>query len=151
MQLMSYADKLCDEVDDEQSFVHFFNELLEYSRNYTSQHSDRNKMLIQKVKAYVEEHYAEEITLDDMADMIGYSTYYFMKLIKEYLGMSFGDFLTSVRMNNAKKLLLSTNMSISEVGYSVGYNDANYFARVFKRQEKITPSEYKKQLQNTSK
>ena len=149
--LMSYADKLCDEVDDEQSFCHFFNELLEYSRNYTSQHSDRNKMLIQKVKAYVEEHYAEEITLDDMADMIGYSTYYFMKLIKEYLGMSFGDFLTSVRMNNAKKLLLSTNMSISEVGYSVGYNDANYFARVFKRQEKITPSEYKKQLQNTSK
>ena len=149
--LMSYADKLCDEVDDEQSFCHFFNELLEYSRNYTSQHSDKNKMLIQKVKAYVEEHYAEEITLDDMADMIGYSTYYFMKLIKEYLGMSFGDFLTSVRMNNAKKLLLSTNMSISEVGYSVGYNDANYFARVFKRQEKITPSEYKKQLQNTSK
>lgn len=62
-----------------------------------------------------------------------------------------GIFLTSVRMNNAKKLLLSTNMSISEVGYSVGYNDANYFARVFKRQEKITPSEYKKQLQNTSK
>ena len=54
-------------------------------------------------------------------------------------------------MNNAKKLLLSTNMSISEVGYSVGYNDANYFARVFKRQEKITPSEYKKQLQNNSK
>ncbi len=143
--LMNYADKLCDEIDDEKRFCEFFTQLFEYAKDYTQQHSDRNKLLIQKVKAYVEEHYAEELTLDDMADMIGYSTYYFMKLIKEYLGMSFGDFLTSVRMNNAKKLLLSTNMSISEVGYSVGYNDANYFARVFKRQEKVTPSEYKRQ------
>lgn len=143
--LMNYADKLSDEIDDEKSFCEFFTQLFEYAKDYTQQHSDRNKLLIQKVKAYVEEHYAEELTLDDMADMIGYSTYYFMKLIKEYMGMSFGDFLTSVRMNNAKKLLISTNMSISEVGYSVGYNDANYFARVFKRQEKVTPSEYKRQ------
>ncbi len=143
--LMNYADKLSDEIDDEKSFCEFFTHLFEYAKDYTQQHSDRNKLLIQKVKAYVEEHYAEELTLDDMADMIGYSTYYFMKLIKEYMGMSFGDFLTSVRMNNAKKLLVSTNMSISEVGYSVGYNDANYFARVFKRQEKVTPSEYKRQ------
>ena len=131
-------------IKDRLAFDNIFLNILGYAEDYVKEHSDKNKLLIDKVCNYVNNHFNETVTVDDMANMIGYSTYYFMKLFKEYLGMSFVDYITNIRMEKAKHLLLTTDMTVSEICFYVGYNDPNYFTRIFKKIETLTPREYKK-------
>ncbi len=75
--------------------------------------------------------------------MIGFSSFYFTKLMKEYMSMSYIDYITSLRVEKAKRLLEETEMTVKDVGVAVGYENANYFTRVFKRVVGISPKQYK--------
>lgn len=92
---------------------------------------------------WVCQHYAEDITLEDAAENMGMSTFYFSRQVKAMMGKTFWEFLTSYRIEKAKKRLLSTKLSVSDIGRSVGYPDSNYFTKVFKRATGSTPSAYR--------
>ena len=97
-----------------------------------------------KSLAYIDSHYMNPLTLDDIARQAGLSRYYFSRMFKRETGHSFKDYLNITRMEAAKKLLGLPDMNISQACYSVGFNDVSYFARIFKRYEGISPSDYRR-------
>ncbi|WP_409304768.1 response regulator [Peribacillus sp. SCS-155] len=104
------------------------------------------KGLLQKAKEYLEIHYAEPLTLEQVAEHIELSPYYFSKLFKERFGMTFIDYLTDIRIAHAKQEMSDLAKSLKEICYSIGYKDPNYFSRVFKKHTGLSPSEYRKAL-----
>lgn len=97
-----------------------------------------------EVKMYLEEHYMEKISLDVLAEQFFINKYYLSKLFKESYGMTINAYILSVRITRAKQLLRFSDRTIDEIGEKVGIADGNYFARVFKKIEGVTPSEYRK-------
>jgi two-component system, response regulator YesN len=97
-----------------------------------------------KAKEYIDEHFAEAITLEEAAEHVGLSPYYFSKLFKDRFGITFIDYITEIRIKRAKELMENPDVSVKEVCYTVGYKDPNYFSRVFKKYTGLTPSEYRK-------
>ena len=95
-------------------------------------------------KQFMEKQYMDNISLEQVASIAGFSPNYFSSQFKQETGMGFQDYLTMLRINRAKELLRSTNLSISEVCYQVGYQDIRTFNRVFKRVAALRPGEFKK-------
>ena len=100
-------------------------------------------MVAKEAMKYIHDHYAEDISLQDVADVMGYSDVYFCKLFKQNFGKSFIVYLNEYRIEKAKQLLENPLINIKDICYKSGYRDANYFTRVFKRQTGKTPSEYR--------
>ncbi|MFC4619344.1 response regulator [Camelliibacillus cellulosilyticus] len=98
---------------------------------------------IHKAEVYIKDHFHLPLTLEEVARHIGLSPYYFSKLFKEKVGMTFVDYLTKIRMNQAKMLIASTDRSLKEICFEVGYKDPNYFSRVFKKWVKVSPKKYR--------
>lgn len=96
-----------------------------------------------ELTVYIREHYTEDTSLEAVAESMGMSPFYFSRQIKATTGMTFLEYLTSYRIEKAKKRLDSTELSVAEVGRAVGYSDANYFAKVFKRATGYTPTTYR--------
>lgn len=99
-----------------------------------------------QVKAYVEEHYAENITLESMAAMLYMNPYYFSSFFKKHTGQNFKHYLTEVRLNHARRLLLQSSLMIYEIAEQVGYNNARHFSDMFKKKFGRLPQEYKQSL-----
>ena len=95
------------------------------------------------LRVWVHQHYTEDIALEAAAASMGMSPFYFSRQVKAATGQTFLEFFTAYRIEKAKRRLCSTEMSVSEVGRSVGYPDSNYFTKVFKRATGCTPSAYR--------
>ena len=93
---------------------------------------------------YLQEHLAEELSLSVLAEQFHLNPQYISQLFKSEIGVNFLAYLTSIRMENAKKLLLSTSLSIADVADRSGYGDYRVFTKVFKKSEGITPSQYRR-------
>ncbi|NLK99556.1 MAG: helix-turn-helix transcriptional regulator [Clostridiales bacterium] len=111
---------------------------------YVKKHTaiDYSNKIVQATKEYLEAHYAEEISLEDVAQHVNISPQYFSKLIKKNTGFNFIDWLSMLRVKKAKELLTNSNLTVKEVCFMVGYKDPNYFSRIFKKKIGMTPSEY---------
>lgn len=144
--IMPHADELADKMYNDSDMISFFHRLFSYSETVLEKKIDKNRVLMQNICDYLEEHYMDDISLEQASDHIGFSSFYFSKLMKEYLNMSYVDYLTSIRIRKAKELLDKTHKTVSEIAFEVGYTDANYFTRVFKRMEGVTPSNYKAKI-----
>lgn len=103
------------------------------------------------LRVWIAQHYTEDITLDDAAESMGMSTFYFSRQVKVLTGHTFLEYLTAYRIDKAKDLLRSTDMSVSDIGHSAGYIESNYFLRVFKRVTGMTPSTYRNQVKDEGK
>lgn len=101
---------------------------------------------IERAKTYIREHYWEQVTLEDVAKVVGLSPPYFTKLFKEKTGQTFIDYLTEIRLKKAKELLLENRLSLKEISYEVGYKDPNYFSRVFKKYFRQSPRKFQKRV-----
>lgn len=99
---------------------------------------------------WIRGHYAQDVTLEEAAEGMGMSPFYFSRQVKASTGKTFLEYFTLYRVEMAKQRLLSTEMPVSEVGRSVGYTDSNYFTKVFKRTVGCTPSVYRCQQGKTS-
>lgn len=99
--------------------------------------------VIQNAKDYIDAHYMEELGLKDVSEAVSISPQYFSKIFKADLGVNFIDYLTKVRMEKAKELLKTNNLSVKEISFEIGYNDPNYFSRLFKKVVGVSPTEYK--------
>ena len=91
------------------------------------------------------EHYTDKIPLDDWAEHFFINKFYLSKIFKETYGTTVNNYLISKRITRAKQLLRFTDMTVDEVGAAVGMGDANYFSRMFRKVEGISPREYRKQ------
>lgn len=100
---------------------------------------------ISDIVIFVDNNYMNEITLDSLALTFNISKYYFVRLFKEIIGLNFSDYLNVVRLKHSRSLLIKTNFTISRIANEVGYSDANYYSRIFKKYCSCSPSEYKKQ------
>jgi two-component system response regulator YesN len=105
---------------------------------------DYSNHIVMATREYLESHYADDISLEDMAEHVNISPQYFSKLIKKTTGFNFIDWLSMLRVRKAKELLTNSNLTVKEVCFMVGYKDPNYFSRIFKKRIGITPSEYVK-------
>ncbi len=92
---------------------------------------------------YIEENYANEISIEDMADELGISSSHFMKLFKSNMHTSFINYLNEYRLSMAAKLLISSNSNIMDISMECGFNNLSYFNRSFKNQYDITPKRYR--------
>ena len=101
-----------------------------------------NRQVFESAVDYIYNNYSKNITLEDVAKYVYISPYYFSHGFKEYIGMSFVEYLKRVRIEEAKKLLLTTDMSIRKICNRVGYSDPNYFSRVFKSVMGVAPSSF---------
>lgn len=94
--------------------------------------------------AYIDLHFKEPLTLQELADVVHLNTSYFSTLFKQTVGINFSQYVTEKRMDAAKNLLLAHQHSIEEISIQVGYQTSKYFIQIFKDYEKITPKQYQK-------
>jgi two-component system response regulator YesN len=126
-------------------------EMIEYVQNLyciayekiQDYNQNRNRLDINMIKKYVEDHYTEGITLEQTAAAFYVSKEYLSKAFKTSTGKGFQDFLTSLRMERAKGLILDYKVPLKEVGALVGYVDQAHFYKTFKRYYGKTPGEIK--------
>ncbi|GAA0069976.1 hypothetical protein UT300003_14990 [Clostridium sardiniense] len=98
---------------------------------------------------YIEKNFRSNIMLQDVANHIKVSTPYLSKTFKKHMGTNFNRYVTNRRIEEAKYMLSNTNISISELTFNIGYNEPNYFCKVFKKIEGMTPLEYREKFKNT--
>lgn len=96
------------------------------------------------VASYLHENYASEITTDALTKMSHYNYSHFCHTFKEVFGVSANKYLSDIRINKASSLLLTTDMNITEISSVVGFTDPNYFARIFKKEKGLSPSQFRK-------
>ena len=106
--------------------------------------------IIRNAKEYIENNYSKDLILDDVSKEFQISPYYFSKLFKKRTGSTFIEYLTMIRIEKAKQLLRNTSKSMKEICMEIGYSDANYFSRTFKKNVGVTPSEYKEGKEQTT-
>ena len=107
-------------------------------------HMGSKRQSIQQVKEYLDEHYKERITLDELAGRFFINKFYLTRIFKEQFGTSVNSYLAQVRVTHAKQLLRFSDMTVEEVGRQCGIDEPAYFARVFKKVEGTAPGEYRR-------
>ncbi len=109
-------------------------------------HEHSGSFLVRQATAYIENHYAEKLTLQDVADACYVSQWHLSKLLNKHTDGNFYDVLNAVRINAAKRLLRDPSLKIGEIGEMVGYADTAHFARVFKKLTGMSANEYRNSL-----
>lgn len=106
--------------------------------------------VFQRALLYIDQKYKEDISMEQSAEYVNLSPHYFSKLFKQHAGETFIDYVTRLRIKEAKQLIVEERLSLKEICYEVGYKDPNYFSRVFKKATGITPSEYRQQIEKSN-
>lgn len=122
----------------------FKDTLMGYFARVRDEKNNINQLPIRMAKQYVNENYAHPITLEELSDAIGLAPTYVSTLFKKEIGINFSEYLTSCRMEAAKKLLKKKDLSINDIAEQVGYSDPKYFSKMFNKIVGLKPSAYRK-------
>ncbi len=115
-----------------------------FQKQSSKQDDLQEERTILGITRYLQEHLSEEISLSVLAEEFHLNPQYISQLFKSEIGVGFLAYLTNIRMEHAKKLLLTTALSIAEVSEQSGYGDYRVFTKVFKKSEGVTPSQYRR-------
>ena len=116
---------------------------------YTMMHSKHEvetlegKRIVDDVKLYIDDHYNQYISIDELSELVTVTPQYLCKMFKRYLNLRPFQYIAMKRIQHAKNLLLYNNMSVNDIAHWVGYNDCSYFCAIFKKYEMISPSEFR--------
>lgn len=147
------ASDILGELKDPIKFVETLDSSKEYIRlllnnmiEYRNQISDKKYLeIIEKAKKFIQDEYRnEDMSLQLVASNVNVSSNHFSAIFRKETGETFIDYLTRVRMENAKELLTCTSMKTSEIGFEVGYRDPHYFSYIFKKTTGMSPKEYRR-------
>ena len=118
--------------------------IIECLRNvYTDRTCVKTSHLVDSIVEYVENNYKTDISFSQMCKKLGYSTQYVSRVFKEYMGMNFSTYLIQTRINAARSLLLSSDMTIQQIGNEVGYSNMTFFYKEFKKFVGETPLSFR--------
>lgn len=144
--------KECGTIKETSDHIHSVEEMLIYIRKLIksmlrlrdSLSRDRYRDVIEAAESYMKEHYmSDEISLGNVASSVGMSASYFSSIFSQETGRTFVEYLTDIRMDKAKELLMCSNKKTSEIGFDVGYKDSHYFSSIFKKTQGCSPKEYR--------
>ena len=120
----------------------------DFQQKYLQEQADRyeNDTIrpVRKAKEYIQNHYSDPLTLEEVSEMVGLSTAYFSALFKKTEGEGFAKYLINVRIEQAKLLLRESNLPVTEICRKVGYNDPKHFTHTFEKTAGVKPSTYRK-------
>ena len=125
--------------------------LLYFHRYVVKKNTDdayRKNEKIRELIDFINRNYEKNLTIEYLADFIGYSKTHFMSVFKQHTGTSCTEFVIQVRLNKASDLLINTNYSILDIANRIGFNNLSNFNRQFKRYYQTTPSHYRKHFSN---
>lgn len=124
----------------------FFQLVVKLSRLYEAGSTGDTSGILKLAEAiaYLEKNYTEAVSISGLAALSHYSEKHFVRLFKETMHCLPTDYLTALRLQKARELLRTEASPITDIAIRCGFNDSNYFARIFKKQYKMTPSEYRK-------
>lgn len=158
MRVYPYLDGLAHEADRFSQFLKFLwimNELSKgpykmlatssFSKSSRNQESRR----VTKVKQYMNDHYAEQLRLEDLSSMVGMSPSAFSRFFKMRTGKSLSDYLLDIRLGYAARMLVDSTKNISEICYESGFNNLSNFNRMFKARRGSTPREFRAMYRTT--
>lgn len=120
----------------------------QFMDNMLENRSSMNVRLINKACAYIIENFHKSISLEEVAQTVHLSPYYFSRIFKAEKGCNFVEFLTKVRIDKAKLMLRNPDQTVIRVAAEAGYQDASYFCRVFRQEVGVTPNQYRTQLKH---
>lgn len=120
--------------------------IYESRANTQADSEKREERVISSITRYMQEHLSEEISLSVLAEEFHLNPQYISQLFKNEIGVGFLAYLTNIRIEKAKKLLLSTSLSVTEISERTGYGDYRVFTKVFKKTEGITPSQFRREF-----
>ena len=123
-----------------------------YEKKVSSQEesTEQEERVITGITRYLQEHLEEDLSLSVLSEQFHLNPQYISQLFKNEIGVGFLAYLTNIRMEKAKKLLLSTSYSVAEIAGQVGYGDYRVFTKAFKKAEGITPSQYRREFLNNN-
>lgn len=122
-------------------FVHYLKQMMD---KFNTMRDDRMNQLFNEAICLIHERYAEEITLNEVAQAVHMSYHYFSKQFKIFTGKNFTDYVQELRMKEAIRLLQFSNYSVKEISERVGYQDSNYFSKAFKKYTGYSPTDFRK-------
>lgn len=123
------------------------NTILRDSLN-TESYSGGHTSEVQRTVRYIEENYTEPINIDDIINQVHISKYYFIRLFKQYMGMTPYSYLINYRINQSKILLRTQNISVGEISRETGFCDVSNFINQFKKQTGQRPMDYRRSFSN---
>lgn len=127
-------------------FIDFFDRFVMDMVDLVNSKLEEQDPIIQFVQSYMEEHLADDLSLDGLADKLNISRGYLSTYIKEKMGINFSEYLNQLRIQKAKEMLGEIDIKIHDIATSLGYQNVNSFIRMFKRYSGVTPGEYRKKL-----
>ena len=127
-----------------QQLAELLSYLMEDSWHQNQTKQNTKKQNLQQIKDYIDQHYQEKITLDQLSQQFFINKYYLTRVFKEQFGITINTYIQQIRITHAKQLLRFTDLSIEKIANQIGIEDHNYFIRQFKQIEQITPNEYRK-------
>ena len=108
---------------------------------------DYHDILMAKILDFCKQNYAKDISLQKAADHLNMNKFYFCTLFKEKVNVTFWDYITQLRIDQAKKLLTTTAENINKIALQIGYINSSHFGRIFKEIMGVTPAEYRRRNQ----
>ena len=120
--------------------------LLQYSTRTTSGDTGTLSDKLKNVLDYIELHYAENISVSDLAKLCYFSDYHFMRFFKKHMNMTCVEYINNLRLEKAVELFEQGNTEILNVSLSVGFHNLSYFYRAFKKKYRMTPLSFIKKL-----
>lgn len=125
-------------------------EMLELAYIRTENNEGLKEKFTDKVIRFLKQHHTRNITVDDICNHFGCSRSYISHRFCKSTGKTIREYLTELRIEDAKLLLTNSELTVTEIAYSVGYGDSNYFSNIFKSKTGLSPREYRKRQKETA-
>lgn len=143
---MITGEKVCNYNNCEDIVKDFCNTIKYIMGQRTNCSFFNNLSVVDKTEKYIKQHYSEELTVNELSQKFLINPTYYSNLFSKEVGLTLSKYITKVRIKNACKLLEGTSIGISDISFNVGYQDLQYFYRVFKKEMKLTPAEYRNSI-----
>lgn len=159
MRVYQQLDTLSSVKDGFYAFMQFLTILYELSKcdgartlassSFAKVEVSSDSRRVQKVKNFIEQHYKDEIRLNQVSDIAGMSPSAFSRFFKLHTGRNLSEYIIDLRLGYASRMLVDSTHSIAEIGFSCGFNNLSNFNRIFKKRKGCSPSEFRENYHKT--
>jgi len=128
----------------EEIFEYLSDEMTGFLREQIEEKKQENMKPIRVAKQYIADNFSRSLTLEEVSAKIGFNASYFSTIFKKETGENFTEYLVQIRIQNAKQLLMETELAVADIAEQVGYSDIKYFSKLFKKTAGLNPKEFRK-------